>query len=455
MTQQVRKRYRNHRKAAWALVIGLSALIAAVVIPIASGASDKTYTLTVAPATVCSSPNGGQASTIVTIKNTAKSAQLGSAEISFPLNSIETVSRGDVRHEASTDVIENLNELNLAKNASAPITVTFKANVTFGPTKITAVVKQANRFNDSSGSANLFENPTFPSLTVETCTVKIEGTVYRDADGNGTGDSILKSAHTVKVTGGSNTQTTSTDESGKYSFDVPKGGTYTVCMASNPDEVQTKPNDVGTKECSSVDGYSLPGLTSASLTNDFAFAGGVTASCTNDGSGDPFYSQINQPDANATVVAKFTYYGLTCKAAQKQFVFTTYADGGSRVAKLSPVGSLGSSDCNLSTGVDCQVVVQKITWALTASSPELKTLNYDDTTEGGSSGVMKFCLKDPIDRSKDDGVTLLYGSDYLPDDILPGTESTCLIRTTQYGPPGSSTRVDEAYSAYDGKISFG
>ena len=45
MTQQVRKGYRNHRKATWAFVIALAALIAAVVIPIASGASDKNYTL--------------------------------------------------------------------------------------------------------------------------------------------------------------------------------------------------------------------------------------------------------------------------------------------------------------------------------------------------------------------------------------------------------------------------
>ena len=45
MTEHVRTNYRNHRKATWGLAIALVVAIAAVVIPIASGASDKTYTM--------------------------------------------------------------------------------------------------------------------------------------------------------------------------------------------------------------------------------------------------------------------------------------------------------------------------------------------------------------------------------------------------------------------------
>ena len=45
MTEHVRKNYRNHRKATWGFAIALMVAIAAVVIPIASGAADKTYTV--------------------------------------------------------------------------------------------------------------------------------------------------------------------------------------------------------------------------------------------------------------------------------------------------------------------------------------------------------------------------------------------------------------------------
>jgi len=50
MTQQVRKGYRNHRKAAWGLALLLVAAIAAVAIPFASGASSKTLAFVTQPA---------------------------------------------------------------------------------------------------------------------------------------------------------------------------------------------------------------------------------------------------------------------------------------------------------------------------------------------------------------------------------------------------------------------
>ena len=87
MTEHVRKNYRNHRKATWGFAIALMVAIAAVVIPIASGAADKTYTVlfpaagAVTPAppvngntmsqTLCSSSTY---SVKVAITNTAKSA---------------------------------------------------------------------------------------------------------------------------------------------------------------------------------------------------------------------------------------------------------------------------------------------------------------------------------------------------------------------------------------------
>ena len=55
MTKQVRTVYRSHRRAAWVVALALVGTVAAVVIPIASGAGDKTYsrsaTLAISPVT--------------------------------------------------------------------------------------------------------------------------------------------------------------------------------------------------------------------------------------------------------------------------------------------------------------------------------------------------------------------------------------------------------------------
>lgn len=281
-------------------------------------------------------------------------------------------------------------------------------------------------------------------------TVKIEGTVYRD-NGNGS-TSVLTTPHEVTLSDGSDTATTSTDATtGKYSFLVPSGGNYTICMTAAGGEVQTKPTE-GT-DCTSVAGYSFANLTSDVLGNDFWFAGGVEASC--DDSTDPLESQFDS--GNATVIARFSYYGDTCKVDGQQFVFTTYEDGNVRTAKLSSVQPL-TGDCDLDSGIGCQIVAEKITWNLTGTSPELKTLKYDDPPydAAGDPRLMEFCKKDPLDHTApDDGVTLLRSTPpsfgYFPADILPSGETTCLIRTTQ-GPGPNPKRVDQVYSAYDGRV---
>src|SRR4029453_4224274 len=99
MTDHVRRNYRNHRKATWGVVIALMVAIAAVVIPIASGASDKTYTMLfpAAGAVTPTPPVGGNTTSQtlctgstytvkVAITNTAKSSRLGSADVTFPAN---------------------------------------------------------------------------------------------------------------------------------------------------------------------------------------------------------------------------------------------------------------------------------------------------------------------------------------------------------------------------------
>ena len=92
MTKQVRTSYRHHRKATLGVATVLAVAIAAVVIPLAN-AAEKTYTLTVNPATLCANASGG-ASTVVTLRNTGSPQTAGSAEVYFPAGSVQSVSGG-------------------------------------------------------------------------------------------------------------------------------------------------------------------------------------------------------------------------------------------------------------------------------------------------------------------------------------------------------------------------
>ena len=83
MTQHVRNSYRDHRKATWALVLGVAAVIATVVIPFATGARPATYTFT-GSTSVCAGTSSVTFS--VTLMNTSKTQNLGSADLYAPRN---------------------------------------------------------------------------------------------------------------------------------------------------------------------------------------------------------------------------------------------------------------------------------------------------------------------------------------------------------------------------------
>jgi hypothetical protein len=482
MTQQVRKRYRNHRKAAWAAALGvLVATALAIVLPaIGAGAEllPASKPQNVIPTLVdvggsnfsCSTHTGGvgpagmstlkvsdvpNSATTVTY-NRANTATLP-AGVTFKLTGLNGSNKGKFfAFSVAGARVFHVGVNGGTDTAWYDYATPFPLGVTNdGATTSSGVPTSETGLHATKKDANSFYNASWTTFCFKPV-VKIEGTVYRDVDGNGTGDSVLATpTHTVTLFDGSGTTTASTDGStGKYSFLVPTGGSYTVCMDARAGEVQTKPG--ATTECTSEGGYSFSSLTTDSSGNDFAFAGGVTAECD---SATPLESQFESTDAE--VVAKFTSVDGACKIDGKQFVFTTYDEGSSRVAKLSAVGDLPAGTCNLSTGVGCQIVAQKLTWNVTSASPEAKTLKYDDPPygESGDPRTMLFCNKDPLDRSAPDGVTLLTGTGYFPEDILPAAETTCLIRTTQgrFLVDGSWAlkRIDEAYSAYDGKISFG
>ena len=146
MTQQVRKSYRNHRKATWAVVIVLAALIAAVVIPIASGAADKNYTMGFGTVTPTPPTTGNSASSQslctdspysvqIAIKNTAKTVTLGSANVTFPTNvtlTANTASLVQGGNQASTSTISSAGNLVKLRGLSLPKcgVVTFSVGLT-------------------------------------------------------------------------------------------------------------------------------------------------------------------------------------------------------------------------------------------------------------------------------------------------------------------------------------
>ena len=484
MTQHVREGYRNHRKATWAaLLVVLTTAVLAVVLPAigattnippasqprnvlptlvnvgGSNFSCSTNTGGVGPAGMSTFqvPNPPSSATSVTYDstNTGSNTTLLPPGVTFKLTGLNGPDKGKFFAFKVTGArVFHVGVKGGADAAWYNYTTPFPLGVTDDGAAVSGGVPTSTTgLHSTKKDPNNFYVASYTTFCYKPV-VKVEGFAYRDTNGDGstTSDSVLANHQVTLSTGGS----TTTDGTGKYSFLVPTGSSFTVCAPAAAGEVQTKPNDNddSTNACTSADGYSFTNIASDQTGQDFAFSGGVTASCTQDGSGSAFQSQFNSPDANATDTAKFYYYGLSCKAHDQQFIFTTYASGSTRFAKLSPVSPLGDDECDLATGVGCQITAEKITWSFTGY-PDLKTLSYDDTAQGGGSGVMKFCLKDPFDRSASDGVTLFTGPGYYPSDILPAGESACLARTTQYGPPGNAKRVDETYDAYDGYKGLG
>ena len=204
MTEHVRSNYRKHRKATWGFAIALMVAIAAVVIPIASGASDKTYTMLFPAGAVTPAPpvSGNTTSQTlcsnsdytvkVAITNTAKSVQLGSADVTFPAN----VTLSGATFPAGSPAAWQISRSGQGRLASAALASEGRHghDCRCSPHRwigvssrqsIIAKVKQSNDFSDTGGDANTFSNPTFPTISVQVCAATITGRVYHDRDQSG------------------------------------------------------------------------------------------------------------------------------------------------------------------------------------------------------------------------------------------------------------------------------
>jgi hypothetical protein len=459
MTEQVRTTYRSHRKATWAMVLGLAVLVTAVVIPFASGAADKTFTLSIAPA--CTG-----ASTTVTLRNTAQSQTLGSIQIYFPAGSIGTpppsgwtrTPNATSQFFTGTRDILSRDNLNLAKGATTTVVVPLTANAPSG--EVSAVGKQANKFNDSGGGANLFErNPSQTSWPrLESC-ARIEGRVYHDRDQSGafavnasspTSD-VKKPGWIVTLTDLATLSVASdtSDADGRYDFTAAVGRNYRLCVrAPNaPDNGipwsvrQIDPPVALVAGCSLItpsspasSGISVAPLTAAGKTGqDFAvvpvtvldFEGGDTAGPTN------------------YVV---TAGGDSTKVAQ-HYTQETFTSNGRPFFIFAPI--------NACTGCGQIYLLEELkgSMAQSALGPTKQiSLVYDDTEPFTNFQPMPYCLQDPRGSSN---------TDLLTSGVLPNGETSCIVEGNQTvrgnGTPAGAFVDFEffVYSSYDGSRGMG
>jgi hypothetical protein len=476
MTRHVRKGYRNHGKAAWAVALVAGAAIAAIVIPLALAAgtaSSKYYTFTLTPSTVCSSATN---STLITLRNTAGTQTLGSAEVYFPAGTVSSVTApaslrpgaSDATSNGTKDIVSFQN-LNLAVGKSVTATVNFVANASVNA-QIPAVVKQANNFNDTLGGANLFaldpSQGAFPTLRVVPC-VTVGGRIYEDRNfdntynvggGNGFGQSDLPKAWTVslyqKAAGAPSypstpfmtTNPTSDSGTGLYSFgNVPAGGAYDykVCVAaagtdaSSAWAVESGPSAVGAcgplsaSSDSTSPGYSLTALNGDSTSDDFA-VNPVTA---------PF-----GPGDTSTVTGYTVTGGTNSSKSAMRYVQETWVDANGRT-NFRFVPATPCTNCG--TIYLLETLTADVSPAIAALGGQQATaLFYNDNPPfyDGSFTQMPYCMTDPRQAG---GTLATIG-------VLPAGATSCIVTGSQVVlADGTVHVVYVVYSSHDGGRQLG
>lgn len=472
MTKQVRNSYRHHRKATLGVAAVLVVAIAAVVIPLAN-AAEKTYTMSVNPTSLCANANGG-ASTVVTLRNTGSPQTAGSAEVYFPADSVQSVppSSGWVLRANSASSASNgtkdivaRDNLNMAPGQERTVAVTFKSTANFSAA-VTAAVKQANRFNDSSGTANLFTvQSAFPTLRVVQC-VTVAGRVYQDRNldntyTTGTGaflNSDVPKEWTVKLFGKDAgapassyalvAQTTSggpsSQDPGRYTFtQVPGLRDYRICVLAAGSDTSTKwatQIPTGNTECGPIStggpntaANRLPNLSQDQLTQDFQVV--------------PVVGPIGPNSPDSTVSGYTVNPGSNSTKPSDFYVQDVWIDSnGGTNFRFSPIGGTCTSNCSqkiyLLETLTADIELSKL-------AGQQATLSYDDRPPflDAELKLMPYCNIDP---RKADGSLKTEA-----DDVLPGTGATedtsCIVTGTQTVVAGDDVRaVYQVYTAYDG-----
>ncbi len=490
MTKQVRNSYRHHRKATWGLATVLVVAIAAVVIPIASGAADKTYTLlfpstgavTPTPLTTGNSQtaqrlcaDSSYASVRLQITNTAKSVTLGSANVTLPTNvtlsgtpAFVSGAPGAATISRSGNVV-SIRELSLAKSAvvafSVPLATT--ANGALGAKAVQAVVKQSNNFNDSGGDANRFSDPTFPTIDVVGCTAPISGKTYLDRDGSGSFATVPGSSTSdqpkpgwaVKVfkQTGQLVGTDTTNLSGDYTIAAPIGGSFKVCVTASVDDgggVWALREPLATADPTNLV------CAKVSPTSDDPSAGRLIANLGAGGASGQNFGVVPVTDLfgardNATTPGgdySVTAATVTTKP-EARYVQETWTDGGKVFFTFYPV-----TPCT--TGCDQIYLLEVLKGQVdqSALNGRQARLLYDDTAPYTDfTTEMPYCKNDPRpDGWQDNGEG---STDIITTNILPsGGAKSCIVVGSQEVIGGATPKVDLYYlvfTSFDGGRGMG
>jgi len=472
MTEHVRRNYRNHRKVTWGIVIALMVAIAAVVIPIASGAADKNYTLLFpSSAAVTPAPPVGGSTTSqtlcsnsdytvkVAITNTAKTVQLGSADVTFPANVTLSGASLPAGSPAAWQISRNgnvvsLRQLSLPKGNTVTIVAALhSAGSASAGQSIIAKVKQSNDFNDTGGDANTFSNPTFPTISVQLCNATITGRVYHDRDQSGsfainpsspTSD-ILKQGWTVtlqKQTGANSYSTVDTDTSdanGMYSVEGAIGSNFRLCVTPNATDSSTSWGVRGVSGVTLVDGcaasdalkgLSVTNLPSAGKTNqDFAVV--------------PITTPNFGPGSTATDGDYVVTAAGTGGKDPAHYVQETWTANGHPYFVFAPI--------NACTGCPGKLyLLEHLSGSMLQSDlgpTHQVQLVYDDTEPFQTFVSMPYCLQDPRGT----------GNSLLTSGVLPADATSCIVEGHQKVVDGDGTAANAkvafeffVYTSYDG-----
>jgi hypothetical protein len=485
MTEHVRTNYRNHRKTTWGLAIALVVAIAAVVIPIASGASDKTYTMlfpstgAVTPTPPASGNTTSQTLCLsstytvkVAITNTAKSSRLGSADVTFPANvtlssaSLPAGSPTAWRISRSGNVV-SLRELSLPKNGVVTITAALGTDsAATSAQAITARAKQSNDFSDSDSNpdANAFDNPTFPTIRLQSCTATITGRVYHDRDQSGafavnasspTSD-IAKQGWTVTLqrkTGATtytDVDSDSSDPNGMYSVAGATGSDFRLCVTA-----PNSPDSSSRWGTRAVTGVTLvAGCTPITPTSGTSQGLFVLNLPTAGATGQDFaVVPITAPDfgANSSSTTGSGSYavtagGNTTKLPQHYVQETWTDDSGHPYFVFAPINA-----CTSGCGKIYLLEQMKDSVKQSDLGPTKQVvLVYDDTEPFQTFAPMPYCLQDP----RGPGNTLLETG------VLPADATSCIVEGHQLV-TGDGTAANAVvnfeffvYTSYDGSRGF-
>jgi len=261
----------------------------------------------------------------------------------------------------------------------------------------------------------------------------VSGTVYQDRNQNGTNDdSSPQAGWTVKLYQAATlVKTTTSGSGGSYAFALPlvPNSQYTVCeVPPSGTWAQTQPAPSSANVCSSsgelLKGYRFtPTRASQQISGD-DFGNVASVACTSGPFGLPNY-QIQF---------------ATCKPNQ------SYVFGSGTTAAGKPFVSVWGGDQTNTTEVP---LVERITWPYDASKGQNQfTVLYTDDFPFDLTTVkaMQYCKLDPRDGSE---FTLQqqYGTSASKGSVLPGTETSCLISTTE---SANAMFVAYVYSAIDG-----